>query len=146
MDARIIIPAVIGLGCFVAGSRLHNVVHLWEQRALGFARGEVIVLRAEVERLRAEARGCEEVAADVGTKGLFCLHHEQPAPRAVYRREQQSATAGSAAQNRGLEGFTSKYNVTQLVYYECFENVRNAIHREKEIKGKSSAIRAIFYA
>jgi putative endonuclease len=34
-----------------------------------------------------------------------------------------------------LEGFTSKYNVTQLVYYECFENIRDAIHREKEIKG-----------
>jgi len=34
-----------------------------------------------------------------------------------------------------LEGFTSKYNVTQLVYYECFQNVRDAIHREKEIKG-----------
>ena len=34
-----------------------------------------------------------------------------------------------------FEGFTSKYKVTQLVYYECFENVRDAIHREKEIKG-----------
>ena len=33
------------------------------------------------------------------------------------------------------EGFTSKYKVTQLVYYECFENVRDAIRREKEIKG-----------
>ena len=34
-----------------------------------------------------------------------------------------------------VEGFTGKYNVTQLVYYECFQNVRDAIHREKEIKG-----------
>ena len=34
-----------------------------------------------------------------------------------------------------LGGFTSKYNVTQLAYYECFHNVRDAIHREKEIKG-----------
>jgi len=34
-----------------------------------------------------------------------------------------------------IEGFTSKYHVAQLVYYECFENVRDAIHREKEIKG-----------
>jgi len=33
------------------------------------------------------------------------------------------------------EGFTSRYKVTQLVYYENFDNVRNAIHREKEIKG-----------
>jgi putative endonuclease len=34
-----------------------------------------------------------------------------------------------------VEGFTSKYKVTQLVYYESFENVRDAIRREKEIKG-----------
>jgi len=34
-----------------------------------------------------------------------------------------------------VEGFTSKYKVTQLAYYENFDNVRNAIHREKEIKG-----------
>jgi len=34
-----------------------------------------------------------------------------------------------------LEGFTSRYKVTQLVYYQCFENVHNAIRREKEIKG-----------
>ncbi len=34
-----------------------------------------------------------------------------------------------------FEGFTSKYKVTQLVYYECFQNVRDAIRREKEIKG-----------
>lgn len=34
-----------------------------------------------------------------------------------------------------LEGFSSKYKVTQLVYYQSFDDVRNAIHREKEIKG-----------
>jgi len=34
-----------------------------------------------------------------------------------------------------FEGFTSKYKVTQLAYYECFEHVRDAIHREKQIKG-----------
>lgn len=34
-----------------------------------------------------------------------------------------------------VEGFTSKYKVTQLVHYECFDNVQNAIGREKEIKG-----------
>ena len=34
-----------------------------------------------------------------------------------------------------VEGFTSRYKVTQLAYYEGFDNVRNAIHREKEIKG-----------
>jgi putative endonuclease len=32
-------------------------------------------------------------------------------------------------------GFTAKYNVDQLVYFETTPNVRAAIAREKEIKG-----------
>lgn len=36
-----------------------------------------------------------------------------------------------------LPGFTSRYNVTKLVYYEVFEDVRAAIAREKQIKGGS---------
>ena len=31
--------------------------------------------------------------------------------------------------------FTSKYNVTRLVYYEQFDRIEDAIAREKEIKG-----------
>ena len=34
-----------------------------------------------------------------------------------------------------VAGFTSKYKATQLVYYESYDDVRNAIRREKEIKG-----------
>ena len=36
--------------------------------------------------------------------------------------------------NGVLEGFTKKYNVNQLMYYEEYGDVRNAIVREKEIK------------
>ncbi len=32
-------------------------------------------------------------------------------------------------------GFTSRYNLTQLVYYEEFGDVREAIAREKQLKG-----------
>lgn len=32
-------------------------------------------------------------------------------------------------------GFTAKYNVTNLVYFERYVNVQAAIRREKEIKG-----------
>jgi putative endonuclease len=34
-----------------------------------------------------------------------------------------------------VEGFTQKYNITQLVYYEVTSDVRSAIAREKQIKG-----------
>jgi putative endonuclease len=32
------------------------------------------------------------------------------------------------------DGFTKKYNVNQLVYYEIFGDIRSAILREKQIK------------
>lgn len=34
-----------------------------------------------------------------------------------------------------IPGFTSKYNVARLVYFEVFEDVQEAIGREKQIKG-----------
>ena len=34
-------------------------------------------------------------------------------------------------------GFTKKYNVNKLVYYEVFDSVEFAIAREKQIKGYS---------
>jgi putative endonuclease len=33
-----------------------------------------------------------------------------------------------------IDGFTKQYGVTRLVYFECFEDVRQAIHREKRLK------------
>ena len=37
--------------------------------------------------------------------------------------------------NKLIEGFTKKYNVNKLVYYECTTDVYSAITREKQIKG-----------
>ncbi len=37
--------------------------------------------------------------------------------------------------NKLIEGFTSKYNVTRLAYFEETSDVKAAIAREKEIKG-----------
>ena len=34
-----------------------------------------------------------------------------------------------------VAGFTSKYNITQLVYYEQTNDIQSAIAREKQIKG-----------
>lgn len=36
-----------------------------------------------------------------------------------------------------VEGFTKKYNIAKLVYYEVFTDSYNAIVREKQIKGGS---------
>ncbi len=36
--------------------------------------------------------------------------------------------------NKLIDGFTSKYNVDKLVYFEIHNNVSEAIHREKCIK------------
>jgi len=33
-----------------------------------------------------------------------------------------------------VEGFTNKYNVTLLVWYECHDSMESAIHKEKKIK------------
>ncbi|OFW87803.1 MAG: hypothetical protein A3J37_01180 [Alphaproteobacteria bacterium RIFCSPHIGHO2_12_FULL_45_9] len=37
--------------------------------------------------------------------------------------------------NKIADGFTSKYNVNKLVFYEVHDNAESAIKREKNIKG-----------
>ena len=36
-----------------------------------------------------------------------------------------------------IEGFTKKYNIVKLVYYEAFADCTSAIQREKQIKAVS---------
>ena len=38
--------------------------------------------------------------------------------------------------NKMVEGFSKKYNLHKLIYYEVFEDIMNAIIREKQIKGR----------
>ena len=37
--------------------------------------------------------------------------------------------------NKLIEGFTKRYNITQLVYFESTDDVTAAIAREKQVKG-----------
>jgi putative endonuclease len=37
--------------------------------------------------------------------------------------------------HKSIEGFTKRYNITQLVFFESTDNVSMAIAREKQIKG-----------
>ena len=41
----------------------------------------------------------------------------------------------SEHKNKLLPGFTSKYNIHKLVYFEVFSDVNEAIEREKQLKG-----------
>jgi len=36
--------------------------------------------------------------------------------------------------NKLADGFSKKYNLTKLVYYEICQDVKNAIQREKQLK------------
>jgi len=37
--------------------------------------------------------------------------------------------------NKLIEGFSKKYNITMLIYFETFGDINSAIAREKQIKG-----------
>jgi putative endonuclease len=37
--------------------------------------------------------------------------------------------------NSLIDGFTKRYNVHKLVYYENYKNINDAIYREKSLKG-----------
>jgi len=39
--------------------------------------------------------------------------------------------------NKIIKGFTERYNINKLVYYEIYDDVYNAIQREKQIKSWS---------
>ena len=38
-----------------------------------------------------------------------------------------------------VEGFTKRYNLTELVYYEVYDDIETAIVREKQLKAGSRA-------
>ena len=40
-----------------------------------------------------------------------------------------------------IEGFSKRYDLGMLVYYEVFEDIREAIAREKYLKGKKRAFK-----
>jgi putative endonuclease len=39
--------------------------------------------------------------------------------------------------NKLMKGFTQKYNIDRLVYFEVYSEINHAIEREKKIKGWS---------
>lgn len=43
--------------------------------------------------------------------------------------------------NKIYKGFTAKYNLDKLVYFECFTSIEDAIAREKQLKGGSRKVK-----
>ena len=83
---------------------------------------------------------CDEASRAVGIVALLTKHYYvyimASRSRVIYvgmtnnlrRRVEEH-------QQKLVEGFTQKYNVTQLMYYEVTNDVHAALAREKEIKG-----------
>lgn len=38
--------------------------------------------------------------------------------------------------NKLIDGFSKKYNLNKLIYFECSDSILSAIEREKYLKGK----------
>jgi putative endonuclease len=59
--------------------------------------------------------------------------------RALYTGVTNNLPLRICQHREGLGGFTTRYKVYRLVHFEIFADVRNAIAREKEIKGWTRA-------
>lgn len=66
---------------------------------------------------------------------LFRLHHDEQVKNALYRCHKQSGASGVPAKNKLVPGFTQRYNITRLAYFERYDQINDAIAREKQIKG-----------
>jgi putative endonuclease len=66
----------------------------------------------------------------------YCVYIMTNRSRTLYTGVTSNLERRVYDHKRGMGSkFTSRYNITQLVYYECGSDVREAIAREKEIKG-----------
>jgi putative endonuclease len=71
-------------------------------------------------------------------KAYFVYMMTNKAATALYTGVTNSLVRRVSQHRRGeIEGFTHRYNVNRLVHYESFNDVRDAIAREKQIKGWS---------
>jgi putative endonuclease len=98
----------------------------------------VVVAEAEVRQLIANVilskakdlsrkimnRNCYYVYMMTNDSGTLYIGVTNDIARRVYEHKQKL-----------VAGFTSKYNITQLVYFEQTNDVQTALAREKQIKG-----------
>ena len=65
----------------------------------------------------------------------LCIYHgEQTQRNLVHRGYLEPCPTGLAAQNNLVEGFTNRYGIHILVWYEVHETMQSAIAKEKMVK------------
>ncbi len=68
-------------------------------------------------------------------RNLLCLHFGQPTKRhPVYRSDTDLTKRVYEHKNGLVDGFTKKYGVHRLVYYEVMRDAETALSREKQMK------------
>ena len=65
---------------------------------------------------------------------LLRLHHRERHPDSVPGITNNLVRRVWEHKTKQTGGFTSHFHICRLVYYETFDDVRKAIHREKQIK------------
>lgn len=66
---------------------------------------------------------------------LLCLYHGKFVRYALYRVTDDLERRVFEHKHKLVPGFSSKYNVNRLVYYEETRDIKEALNREKQIKG-----------
>jgi putative endonuclease len=66
---------------------------------------------------------------------LLRLHRDEPLTHPLHRRHQRLGRRVYEHRTKKIKGFTSRYNINRLVYYETFRHIESAIEREKQLKG-----------
>ncbi|HJU61678.1 MAG TPA: GIY-YIG nuclease family protein [Candidatus Binatia bacterium] len=77
------------------------------------------------EEMRREIHPCVYIMTNKGNKVLYTGVTSNLFNRVTRHKDKM------------VSGFTSRYNVTKLVYYEEYNTMEEAIAREKQIKGGS---------
>ena len=73
-------------------------------------------------------------------KGSYYVYILSSFKRTLYTGVKNDLTRRVAEhKSKLIPGFTAKYNVTRLVYYEEFSSITDAIEREKRLKGWTRA-------
>jgi predicted GIY-YIG superfamily endonuclease len=73
--------------------------------------------------------------ANQPAENLLRLHHDEPLENPLPRSYKQSPTLTHEHKRGTGSSFAAKYKLDRLAYFDRFDDIRNAIEREKQIKG-----------